>query len=510
MKKLLLTLFIVSTYLSSYAQNEDAIKYAGTINKDDLYGHLSILASDALEGRETGKRGQKMAAAYIRAHFQELGLTAPVKTKGGMSYFQEFDLEKNAPGDTYFKVGDEKKTNGEGTLYWGRMNSNGEQSLETVFVGEGDSTTLESMDVKGKAVVIAIKGGFQVFKQKRDYADEKGAALVIMVNTDNQKEFDELIGNWKGFFLGSSLGFASKDPITSGGLFFMSPENAASVLNSSIDKMNKAVADYKAGKNTALKKIKSGKLIYKTERNHATVSTENVLGFLEGTDKKEEVVVITAHYDHIGKIGDQINNGADDDGSGTSSLLEIAEAFVKAKAEGKGPRRSMLFMTVTGEEKGLLGSEYYAANPTFPLENTVVDLNIDMIGRIDPEHEDKPNYVYLVGSDRLSSELHQISEKVNETFTQFDLDYTYNDESHPDRIYYRSDHWNFAKNNVPIIFYFNGTHDDYHQPTDTIDKIEFELMTKRAQLVFHTAWVLANRDQRIVADKIKDTKVKKD
>jgi len=509
MKKQLLTLFAACLFLSSYAQNEDAIKFAGTINKDDLYGHLSILASDALEGRETGKRGQKMAAAYIRAHFQELGLIAPVETAGGKSYFQEFDLENNAPGETYFKIGDKKIANGEGTLYWGEKNSNGEQTLETVFVGEGDTAIFNSMDVKGKAVVMTAKGGFRVFSQKSNFADEKGAALVIMLNTDDQKGFDELIGNWKGFFMGSQLGFASKKEGTSGGLFFMSPENAAEIMGTTKEKMTKAVTDYKAGKKTAYRKIKPGKLTYKTERKKDIVPTENVLGFLEGTDKKDEVVIISSHYDHIGVVGGEINNGADDDGSGTSSLLEIAEAFVKAKQAGKGPRRSMLFITVTGEEKGLLGSDYYTRNPTFPLENTVVDLNIDMVGRIDPEHEDKSNYVYLVGSDRLSTELHQISEKVNETFTQFDLDYTYNDENHPDRIYYRSDHWNFAKNNVPIIFYFNGTHADYHKPTDTIEKIEFELMTKRAQLVFHTAWVVANREDRLVVDKIKDTTVDK-
>ena len=507
MKKLLLTLLIASTFVRGYAQNQDAIKYAATIHKQDLYGHLSILASDALEGRETGKRGQKMAAAYIRAYFQELGLIAPVDTKGGKSYFQEFDLENNQPGDTYFKIGKEKKSNGKNTLYWGRMNSDSEQTIKAVFVGEGDTATFTSMDVKGKAVVIQAKGEFDLLRQKRNYADEQGAAIVLMVNTDSQKDFDEFMDKWKGYFMRSSMNFATKDPITSGGLFFVSPENAAAVLNSSVDKINTALTDYKAGKKKALKKIKPGKFTYKTARGKKTIRTENVLGFLEGTDKKEEVVVITSHYDHIGKIGDKINNGADDDGSGTSSVLEIAEAFVKAKAAGKGPRRSILFMTVTGEEKGLLGSEYYSNHPVFPLENTVVDLNIDMIGRIDPEHEKNSNYVYLVGSDRLSTELHDLSEKANETFTQLDLDYTYNDESHPDRIYYRSDHWNFAKNNVPIIFYFNGTHADYHKPTDTIEKIEFELMAKRAQLVFHTAWVIANRDQRIVTDKIKDAKM---
>lgn len=501
MKKGLLQLVLVVFSFGSYAQNETAIKFAGTITKEDLHGHLSILASDALEGRETGKRGQKMAAAYIRAHFQELGLSGPLDGK----YFQQFDLESSSPGDTYVMIGSEKKKNGETSLYWGKNNSEGEKMLSAVYAGNGSD--LDNMDLKGKAVILSLEGSFQLFRKIKKKADEKGAALVVIVNTENQEKFDERIIGWKNFFMGASLGFSNKEAITSGGVFFISPENAATILGTKMEKMNKVVEEQEEGDNTAYKKIKEGEITYKTSRNINTVQTENVLGFLEGTDKKEEIVVVTAHYDHIGVIGGKINNGADDDGSGTSSLLEIAEAFVKAKEEGDGPRRSMLFMTVTGEEKGLLGSQYYVENPVFPLENTVVDLNIDMVGRIDPEHEDKSDYVYLVGSDRLSTELHQISEKVNETFTQFDLDYTYNEESHPDRIYYRSDHWNFAKNNIPIIFYFNGVHDDYHKPTDTIDKIEFELLTKRAQLVFHTAWVLANRDQRIVADKIKDTKV---
>ena len=130
-----------------------------------------------------------------------------------------------------------------------------------------------------------------------------------------------------------------------------------------------------------------------------------------------------------------------------------------------------------------------------------------MIGRIDDRELESLDYVSLVGADKLSSELHEISERMNKEHTNLFLDYTYNDPNHRERIYYRSDHWNFAKNNVPIIFYFNGTHADYHQPTDTIEKIEFDLMTKRAQLVFHTAWVIANRDQRLIADKIQDTKV---
>ena len=230
--------------------------------------------------------------------------------------------------------------------------------------------------------------------------------------------------------------------------------------------------------------------------------SENVLAYLEGTEKPEELVVVTSHYDHLGKKGDKIFNGADDDGSGTTTLIELAEAFAQAKKDGHGPKRSMLFMTVSGEEKGLLGSEFYADNPVFPLENTVVDLNIDMIGRIDPKRkEGDRNYIYLIGSDKLSTDLHNISEEANKTFTNIELDYTYNDENDPNRFYYRSDHYNFAKNNIPIIFYFNGTHDDYHRISDTPDKINYDLLENRSRLVFHTAWELANREERIVVDK---------
>lgn len=229
--------------------------------------------------------------------------------------------------------------------------------------------------------------------------------------------------------------------------------------------------------------------------------SENVVAFIEGSEFPEEIVVLSAHYDHVGMKNGEIYNGADDDGSGTVSLLEIAQAFQQAKNNGQGPKRSILFLHVTGEEIGLYGSRYYTENPIFPLENTVCNLNTDMIGRIDPNKKENPNYIYLIGSDKLSQELHDISEQVNSTYTQLELDYTFNDENDPNRFYYRSDHYNFAKNNIPVIFYFNGVHEDYHQPTDTPDKIEYELMAKRAQLIFQTAWEVANQDTRLTVDK---------
>lgn len=230
--------------------------------------------------------------------------------------------------------------------------------------------------------------------------------------------------------------------------------------------------------------------------------SENVVAFIEGSEKPEEILVISSHYDHVG-MDDEGNvfNGADDDGSGTVAILEIAEAFMKAKEDGYHPKRSILFLNVTGEEKGLVGSKFYTDNPIFPLANTVANLNIDMIGRIGTGMENAGDYVYLIGSDKISTELHDLSEAVNKKYLNVNLDYTFNDENDPNRFYYRSDHYNFAKNNIPVIFYFNGVHADYHKISDTPDKINYDLLAKRAKLVFLTAWEVANRDERPFIDK---------
>jgi hypothetical protein len=229
--------------------------------------------------------------------------------------------------------------------------------------------------------------------------------------------------------------------------------------------------------------------------------SENIWAFIEGSEKPQEILVISAHYDHVGIKNGEVFNGADDDGSGTVALLEIAQAFNEAKKQGFGPKRSILFLHVTGEEHGLHGSRFYSENPLFPIENTIADINIDMIGRRDTLHPKTNNYVYVIGSDRLSSELHTINEEVNAKYTQLELDYKYNDRKDPERIYFRSDHYNFAKKGIPAIFFFNGIHADYHQSSDTPDKIEYDALAKRAQLAFVLAWELANRPDRIKVDR---------
>ena len=232
--------------------------------------------------------------------------------------------------------------------------------------------------------------------------------------------------------------------------------------------------------------------------NGEKFDTENVAAFIPGCEEPDEYIIFTAHLDHVGVENGEIYNGADDDGSGTVAILELAQAFQIAFTDGSGPKRSLLFLHLTAEEKGLLGSRYYVENPLYPLDNAVANLNIDMIGRLDPKRPDKnENYIYLIGSDRLSQELHEVSEQANSKYVGLDLDYTFNAENDPNSFYTRSDHYNFAKENIPVIFYFNGTHEDYHKPTDTPDKINYELLSKRTKLIFYTAWDLANRDKRI-------------
>lgn len=229
--------------------------------------------------------------------------------------------------------------------------------------------------------------------------------------------------------------------------------------------------------------------------------SENIWAFIEGSEKPDEILVISAHYDHVGMKNGEIYNGADDDGSGTVALLEIAQAFKKAKDEGFGPKRSILFLHVTGEEHGLHGSRYYSEHPLFPLEKTIADINIDMIGRRDDFHKESNNYVYVIGSDYLSTDLYNITEEANKKYVNLTVDYKYNDRNDPNRFYYRSDHYNFAKHNIPSVFLFNGTHEDYHLPGDDPSKIEYDALAKRTQLAFTIAWELANRKDRPVVDK---------
>lgn len=230
-------------------------------------------------------------------------------------------------------------------------------------------------------------------------------------------------------------------------------------------------------------------------------ASQNVIAYIQGSEFPDEYIYITAHSDHEGVINGEIYPGADDNGSGTAALFEMAEAFAEAVKNGNGPKRSVVFLHVTAEEVGLHGSRYYTNNPIFPLEQTISTLNIDMIGRVDELHkETQDDYIYVIGADRKSTELHYIVQEANSKFVNINLDYKFNDDKDPNRYYYRSDHYNFALKDIPVIFFFNGEHEDYTKPTDTADKINYPLLTKRTKLIFATAWYLANSPERLKSE----------
>ncbi len=505
------------------AKDSLAVQYASTITSAELKEHLMILASDEFEGRETGMPGQKKAAEYIANYFEELGIPPYL---GGDTYFQEYPLKREKYTASKCSIDDKEYEFIKDFYFFGSSVNRDLTLSELTLAGYGIDSEIwndySGLDVTGKSVMILSdiprdkKGkalvtgeGFDMWaadwRIKVEAAKAKGVKELIIVNQD----YDSYMSRVKYYLENpgmSLLDESGEESTEDFQVFFISPNMASDLLaeskNKNLKKYKKRILKKKSPK---VREFKSSlRLIHKNKTESFTA--ENVLAFIEGTDLKEEIVVVTAHYDHIGKKGEDINNGADDDGSGTVSALEIAQAFQQAKQEGNGTRRSVLVMTVSGEEKGLLGSRYYADNPIYPLENTVTNLNIDMIGRVDEAHADDENYIYLIGSDKLSTDLHKISEQANADYTNLMLDYTYNDPNDPNKFYYRSDHYNFAKNGIPVIFYFSGVHEDYHKPTDTPEKIMYDKLAKVAKLVFHTAWELANREYAPVVDKVNEFK----
>ena len=487
-----------------------------SITAADLSEYLHIVASDSMEGRATGEVGQKKTARYLAAKFKEFGLLPPVSTTSGNSYFQEFTLLEKKWADVYLKVDKTKKIFLKDFYAYGDVSIPEVTSMKMVCVGYGIETSnysdYKNISVKDKGVIIFMGEPFKDslslisgtkslsswandWRAKSDLAYKKGAKAVYIIVGNTQAEFETRLSNLKEHLLAPTLAFSHKKKSNA---FFIPVSLAAEMLKST----DHTLLEYKKMyfRSESSYPFKSAKVEAKVGVTERLVQTENVLGIIEGNKYPEEIVVLTAHYDHLGIENGKICYGADDDGSGTVALLEIAQAFSLAKSKGVGPARTILFMPLTGEERGLMGSEYYTDKPVFPLANTVVDLNIDMIGRVDATHAGNENYVYIIGSNRLSSELHTINEQANMASAKIELDYTFNSFDDPNRFYYRSDHYNFAKNNIPVIFYFSGIHEDYHKPTDTVEKSRFDKMTKITQLVFATAWEIANRENRLVVD----------
>jgi len=499
MKKIVFAVLLFP-WFNVQSQDNQALKYAQTISVSDLSEYLNVLASDALKGRETGQSGQKMAAAYIQHFFETNELKPVVYTSSGLSYLQQFELVSLKPGEAWIKVNNQTYNNFEDIVYTGNHSYDKSITSRPVFVGYGREEDYRHIDVKGQNVAIFSGGERADRREKVSLAKENGAHEVFVIVDGAEEAFDRTAQMYKRYLSHGRLSFPSEQDDDDQSYFIIPKKIGMEILSTTTENLQESLEKSMKGNYKLLSAILPEEIEFFVHQDMERISTENVLGFIEGTDLKDEYIILTAHYDHLGVSGEEVYNGADDDGSGTVAVMEIAQAFAEAKKNGQGPRRSILFMTVTGEEKGLLGSSYYVNHPVLPLEKTITNLNIDMIGRVDEAHLENSDYIYLIGSDKLSMGLHDLSEQVNATYTNLELDYKYNADNDPNRFYYRSDHYNFAKNNIPIIFYFNGTHPDYHKTTDTIDKIEFELLKKRTHLIFYTTWEIANRDESIAVD----------
>jgi hypothetical protein len=490
----LLTFFSISS-LSQAQKIADPRPFANSITEADLKKHLYIVASKEFAGRETATEGQRKAAAYIESQFKSIGLQPGNHESYQLNYpvFQDSLLGSAIEIDGHpFRFMEDYD------LYTSNYTSTLLAS-EIVFAGYGITDSAgddyKDLDVKGKIVLLLnsmpqdrlqteINNGTFKPYGKQDAAQRHGAVAVMVIQSDFPRKDNPPKEN---------MYMNPYRKVIRPNTFFVSEKIARAIMGDDLDSAKNGHIQPKTYNVSA--SLAFNKSLIKLQ-------SSDVLGYLEGSDLKDELLVVSAHYDHLGTHDSVIYYGADDDGSGTVSIIEIAKAFAKAKAEGKGPRRSLLFLANSGEEKGLWGSEYYATHPVYPMDKTTADLNIDMIGRIDPNRKkgDSTNYVYVVGDDKLSSELKPLSEGINRKYSRLELDYKFNDPADPQRIYYRSDHYNFAKKGVPIIFYFDGIHSDYHRPTDTPDKINYDILAKRAKFVFFTAWEMANRDGMIKRD----------
>ena len=497
---------------------ENGVPWSKTITPEDLSVHLHVLAADSMEGRETGKRGQRLAADYIVRHFEAVGLKrvngsylqdVPLKVsqlKGGLLTFEDRQF--------FFKD--------DWVPYPGIEVADVEGPV--VFVGYGIQDEeagwddYADLDVKGKVVIMMAgepgseKKGYELTgtkepsgwssmrNAKREIADSLGASAVIVVTEEYatlKSRFLPWLSRERVRLDVDREGVGTDVPT-----LLMAPEALLSLTGwKSMDHARKKWPRRKLD-DTEWSWCKLA-----LARKDDQVLAHNVWGMIPGSDSTlaGEVVVLTSHYDHIGvdESGD-VYNGADDDGSGTVSLLENAEAWMKATMAGEGPKRSVLFVAFVGEEKGLLGSEWYSDHAPFDLDQHVCDLNMDMVGRTDEAHPDDDRYVYLIGSDKLSSELHEISEAVNSEHVGLSLDYTFNAPDDPNRFYYRSDHYNFARHDIPVNFYFSGVHEDYHGVGDTPEKIHYPKMAEIGRLVFLTSWEVANRSKKLVVDRVND------
>ncbi|OYT70836.1 MAG: hypothetical protein CFK52_09850 [Chloracidobacterium sp. CP2_5A] len=491
------------------------------VSGTQLKRHLSFLASAELGGRYTLSAGNRIAARYLASQLEAFGYRGAAADG---SFFQKIPFVTRTGGQDSTVTLDgapEPFVHGEDFILRDPAATLPKLSLkaELVFVGYGvahpRTNAYANVNVEGRIVVClasgtpsALAGEALPENWREQAAIEHGARAMLLLPDEKLAEGWTQAAAYARRQSRPRVRPKTATPTNAPALptFLLSPAAAEATLSGFGMTLKQIHEAAKTG--AELPSVASSRqaAIHAVE-NEKVEYSQNVVGILDGGDAelKREYVVLSAHYDHLPAQGETIFPGADDDGSGTAATLELARVF----AEGPRPKRSILILFNTGEEMGLLGSGYFAdQEPLVPLEAIVANFNIDMIGRSraadDAQRENAAladrNGVFLIGPDKHSSQLFELSKQTNDETVQLRLDYTYNDESHPLRLFYRSDHWNFAKHGIPIIFYFTGLHADYHRPTDTVDKIDFEKMTRITKLIYATAWRTANRERRFELD----------
>ncbi len=501
---------------------------ADLITAAQLKDYLSFIASDEMEGRDTPSRGLDTTAKFIAMNLSRWGF----KSAGDDGYFQRIALVRNQLdaanshaeiNGQRFNLGDDFLPNAVSATISGPL----------VYVSHGwmikskNIDAYQGVDVKDKIVVVFGEGLPKGVSQSdltgtrgEDwanpllYAQRHGAKGVLAI-----PDFSMLL-NWdrsrqRATSRGNTVVEKFQTPATTSipaiwlstrmatALFQGEKYDATALLNRGTAGDAVETFEISPGKNVSITvAVKSDK-----------IQTQNVVASWEGSDPlvKNEYVALGAHYDHIGISttpvnGDSINNGADDDGSGTTALLAMAEALAHTRPH---PKRSVLFVWHAGEEKGLWGSRYFTEYPTVPLDHIVTQINIDMIGRSKKEGDTNPrnkelsgpNEIYVIGSKMMSTELGELTDAVNKSYLNITYDYRYDDPSDPNRFFFRSDHYNYARKGIPIVFFFDGVHEDYHRPGDSADKIDYQKMEKVTRTVYMTLWEVANRPTPPKVDK---------
>jgi len=538
---ILLTSLLVVTFPVSYAQKSSdkskknaavaptAQRGVDTISSDQMKAYLTFIASDEMEGRDTPSRGLDTTAKFLAMNLARWGFK-PAGDNG--TFLQRIDLKRDRVDGAQSRVELNGRVLNAGTDYL-PVGGSGNISGGLVFAGSGwfvkkkEIDAYSGIDAHGKIAVVfgspntpprgVTRADFgkqgDEYLNPTDYARKAGAVAIIYV-----PDF-QYLANWernrqrimeRGTTVVAKFQTPTSAPLPS---IVVSPEVANSIL---IAEKQSATSIFNATYATTLPApfaLSSAKTMSISINSRSEiVPTQNVVAIWEGSDPvlKDEYVAVGAHYDHVGICApgspDPICNGADDDGSGTTAILSMAEALAKAPTR---PKRSVLFVWHCGEEKGLWGSRYFTEYPTVPLDHIVAQLNIDMIGRskkegdMNPRNKELtgPNDVYLIGSTMMSTELGELVQSVNKSYLNIGYDTRYDDPADPNRFFFRSDHFNYARKGIPIIFFFDGVHEDYHQAGDSPDKIDYQKMQKITRTVYMTLWEVANRATKVKVDK---------